>query len=157
MLDKQNLGYDMGAIEYLRKPVNWDQLIEIIEAIRPYKQNNHLLLLEKKSTFRDVLCNSLNRLGWQVTTVSTDADMNKGMKKIRPKIIIVAENKLKKMKQENPQQWLSASLGSQALGIPTIVLSSKPAGENHATNTGDNIFWTSNDVTEIESLVKDLS
>lgn len=156
MLDKQNLGYDMGAIEYLRKPVNWDQLIEIIEGIRPYKQNNHILLLDKKSTFRDVLSNSLNRLGWQVTTASTEADMTKIMKKIRPKIMVLAENKLKIIDHENPQQSLGESLHNKALGIPTIVFSSKSVTENYATNTGDNIFWANNDIAEIESLIMEL-
>jgi len=153
MLDEQHLGYDMGAIEYLRKPVDWDKLFQLIDEIRPCSQNKKILVLDNKSSFRDVLSNNLNKLGWQVISVDSEAKMNKAIEKNRPKIIILAENKLKQDHQIDPGQWLSKTMGSKAGSIPLIILTTGAAPE--ASNS--NIVWTLRDATEVEKIVKQLT
>ncbi len=71
MLDEQNLGLDMGAVDYLRKPINWDQLSNIIDNLKPSHSKGNIILVDNKSSQRDVLVNALNRLGWQVLCSST--------------------------------------------------------------------------------------
>jgi CheY-like chemotaxis protein len=124
----------------------------MIEDIRPYKQSRRLLLLDIKSTFRDVLGNSLNRLGWHVTTFSNAIDTIHAIETSRPNIIILAENKLKKTNEANPSQWVIDSLGSKAIGIPIIAMRPGALPENDDSNLA-NIFWAKPDVPDIEKIL----
>ncbi len=152
MLDVENLNYDMGTVEYLRKPVNWDKLIQIIEDIRPYKQNNRLLLLDNKSTFRDILANSLNRLGWHVTTVTTEIDAKRAIANSPPKIIIAAENKFAKTSQVNASQGIADSLDSKVGNIPIIAMRTGALPES-CDNKLANVYWAKPDVPDIQEIL----
>jgi hypothetical protein len=154
MLDEKNLGYDMGAIEYLRKPVDWDKLIKIIGDIRPCKANKQLLLLDKKSSFRDVLANSLNRLGWQVKTVDSERGLQKALEKSSPRIIIAAEHKLT-TGQADPEQWFANLQKTDSRHIPVIVLTAKPPAAEQSGS--DNFFRVQATTAEIENIITTLS
>ncbi|MGK0498875.1 MAG: signal transduction histidine kinase/DNA-binding response OmpR family regulator [Oceanicoccus sp.] len=67
MLDQQKLGLQMGAVEYLRKPIDWDRLSSAINKLNLDKIAGNIYVVDSKSTQRDVLVNDLNHRGWQVT------------------------------------------------------------------------------------------
>ncbi|WP_101757429.1 ATP-binding protein [Oceanicoccus sp. KOV_DT_Chl] len=67
MLDEQKLGLEMGAVDYLRKPIDWDKLAEVFAQLKPQQELKQLLLVDRKSIQRDILINTLNRNGWAVS------------------------------------------------------------------------------------------
>ncbi len=63
--DDQNLGYALGAAEYLTKPVDWDRLGSILGRLQPGHEQTALVVDDDPSA-RDIAGRALERAGWQV-------------------------------------------------------------------------------------------
>ncbi len=144
MLDEKNLGYDMGAIEYFHKPVNWDKLHSVIDKVTDFTQTKKLVLLDNKSTFRDVLVNALNRKGWQVSAINTEAELSKTLEREQAAIIIAAEGKINHPPPCNND-------------TPLIIISSATDQQQQKKQQQDNVYWVSADTSAIEDIVTRLS
>jgi len=64
--DKQ-LGYSLGASDYLIKPINRDQLAHVLEKYRTGEQLPHVLVVEDDSTTRQMMETMLTKSGWRVS------------------------------------------------------------------------------------------
>jgi len=64
--DKQ-LGYSLGASDYLIKPVNRDQLAHVLEKYRTGEQLPHVLVVEDDPTTRQMMETMLTKAGWRVS------------------------------------------------------------------------------------------
>jgi signal transduction histidine kinase len=66
MVDDQNLGYALGAAEYLLKPVQTKQLGAILDKYKPDITSNLILVVEDDSGIREMLCRQLKKQNWDV-------------------------------------------------------------------------------------------
>ena len=63
--DDQNLGYALGAAEYLTKPVDWDRLGAILARMQAEHERTALVVDDDLSA-RDIARRALERAGWRV-------------------------------------------------------------------------------------------
>nr|MDJ0570418.1 response regulator [Pleurocapsa sp. MO_192.B19] len=66
MVDDQNLGYALGAAEYLLKPINNQKLETIIGKFKPVSNSEPILVVEDDPGVREMLCRQLKMENWQV-------------------------------------------------------------------------------------------
>jgi DNA-binding response OmpR family regulator len=86
MVDDQNLGYALGAAEYLLKPVQAKQLGTVLDKYKPDLISNSILVVEDDSDTREMLCRQLKKQNWEVIEAENGsralmklADHNPGM------------------------------------------------------------------------------
>jgi PAS domain S-box-containing protein len=69
MVTDRDLGYALGASEYLLKPVSIDRLTAILEKHQSRKSSGPVLVVEDDPASREMLCTLLDRRGWDVVQV----------------------------------------------------------------------------------------
>jgi signal transduction histidine kinase/DNA-binding response OmpR family regulator len=67
IVENQDLGYALGAANYLTKPIQWQQLAEVLRQYGTPQSLSHIMVVEDDVASRDMLCRQLQREGWQVT------------------------------------------------------------------------------------------
>jgi signal transduction histidine kinase/DNA-binding response OmpR family regulator len=67
MTDDRELGYALGATEFLTKPVQRTQLVQLLERYASDDTVRHALVVDDKSENRELLRRALENEGWQVT------------------------------------------------------------------------------------------
>jgi CheY-like chemotaxis protein len=65
--DDQNLGYALGAAEYLTKPVDWDRLGGVLRKYQSAAPGS-VLVVDDETSARDLARRGLERAGWTVRT-----------------------------------------------------------------------------------------
>ena len=66
MTDERNLGFALGASEYLTKPIDRDQLAEVLRTYEGGDRSAPALVVDDESANRDILRKGLERAGWPV-------------------------------------------------------------------------------------------
>jgi hypothetical protein len=67
MTDDQNLGYTLGATEFLTKPVRRDQLVGLLDRYATGSAERHALVVDDKLENREVMRRVLENEGWRVS------------------------------------------------------------------------------------------
>ena len=67
IVDEKNLGYALGAADYLTKPVERERLVAILNRYRREPHQRPVLIVEDDAATRDMLRRNVEREGWQVT------------------------------------------------------------------------------------------
>ena len=67
MTDDRELGYALGATEFLTKPVQRTQLVQLLERYASDDTVRHALVVDDKPENRELLRRALENEGWQVT------------------------------------------------------------------------------------------
>jgi CheY-like chemotaxis protein len=68
MLNDYNMGYALGATEYLTKPIDRERLVTILKKFQPEQiAAAPVLVVEDDKATRDILSRTLERDGWSVT------------------------------------------------------------------------------------------
>jgi CheY-like chemotaxis protein len=67
MTDDRALGYALGATEFLTKPVQRTQLVQLLERYAPEDTERRALVVDDKLENREVLRRALEQEGWQVS------------------------------------------------------------------------------------------
>lgn len=66
MVNERNLGYALGASDYLLKPVSRDQLLLTLHRFRSGNQDNSILIVDDSAMNREILRRQVEREGWTV-------------------------------------------------------------------------------------------
>jgi signal transduction histidine kinase/DNA-binding response OmpR family regulator/HAMP domain-containing protein len=66
-VDDKNLGYPLGAVDYLIKPVDRDRLITLLAKYRRVTPSHRVLIVEDDGVTRELLCRLLENEGWTVS------------------------------------------------------------------------------------------
>ncbi|BAU64536.1 integral membrane sensor hybrid histidine kinase [Stanieria sp. NIES-3757] len=69
IVDNQNLGYALGAADYLLKPINRQQLISVMQKYSLNYSANSVLIVEDDEDTRIILTRQLSNEGWEVIAV----------------------------------------------------------------------------------------
>ena len=67
MTDDRQLGYALGATDFLTKPVDRSQLVQLLERYAVEGAEKHALVVDDKAENREVLRRALENEGWQVS------------------------------------------------------------------------------------------
>jgi len=65
VLDNKKQGFSLGALEYLKKPVEKDFLIKLLKKCRK-DSNQSVLLVDDESENRKMICKILKKEGWEI-------------------------------------------------------------------------------------------
>ena len=68
MVDAMNLGYTLGATDYLMKPIDRERLTAVLRKYGPLRDESPILVVEDDATTRELLCANLAKAGWAVQT-----------------------------------------------------------------------------------------
>jgi CheY-like chemotaxis protein len=75
MGDTQELGFALGAFDFLSKPLDRNQLLKALERIHlPASDETEILIVEDDRDTRELLQRTLEREGWKVYTASDGVD-----------------------------------------------------------------------------------
>lgn len=66
IVDDRNLGYTLGAADYMTKPIDREHLAEILNKYRCQHPPCPVLLIEDDTVTRQMMCKMLEREGWRV-------------------------------------------------------------------------------------------
>ena len=67
MIDDRTRGYSLGAVDYLMKPVDREQLHKTLSRYRKDGDSGTVLLVEDDLKNRDMMARTLEKAGWQVS------------------------------------------------------------------------------------------
>jgi len=65
VMDEKNLGFALGAADYLLKPIDWDRLISVLEKVRRPTSTPQVLIVEDDAQTREMLRVAVQKQGWQ--------------------------------------------------------------------------------------------
>ena len=86
--DDQNLGYALGAEEYLTKPVDWERLGSILARMRSAREGIALVVDDDESA-RDITRRALERAGWEVREAENGRTALEAMELDAPSLIVL--------------------------------------------------------------------
>jgi CheY-like chemotaxis protein len=67
VVDEKNLGFALGAADYLVKPIDWDRLIAVLEKSRRHRPGSEVLIVEDDPDTREMLRRAAEKQGFNVT------------------------------------------------------------------------------------------
>jgi len=89
IVDEKNLGFSLGAVDYLTKPIDWNQLHRILEKHRPAGAGAGVLMIEDNADTRDMTRRQLEKHGWNVTEAANGRVGLERLGQERPKLILL--------------------------------------------------------------------
>jgi len=66
VVDKEALGFSLGAVEYMVKPINWDHLFDLLGRLGIAPDRGDVLVVDDEPTTRDLVRRVLNTRGFSV-------------------------------------------------------------------------------------------
>ena len=89
MVDEQDLGYSLGATDYLTKPVEWDALSDILIKLEIEKGSKSILIVEDDEVTRDMLRKSLESNDYNVREAVNGKQALKKIEENKPGLILL--------------------------------------------------------------------
>jgi signal transduction histidine kinase/DNA-binding response OmpR family regulator len=86
--DDQSLGYALGAVDYLLKPIDCDRLLALLQ---PYRIDSSpfVLVVEDNQDNREMICRQLTKAGWDVLEAANGLQALELMQTKQPGIILL--------------------------------------------------------------------
>ena len=89
ILDSKNLGYTLGASDYLTKPIDRDRLVTILKKYRCDLPNFNVLLVEDDAETREILRHTLEKNGCSVTEAENGREALQHVADNQPALILL--------------------------------------------------------------------
>ena len=135
MADEPDIGYSLGATDYLTKPVDWGRLSEILKNHEIESGSQSILIVEDDETTRDMLKKSLENNEYKVRTAHNGKEGLEKVEQGKPGLIL-----LDLMMPEMDGFEFSEKLrqNKEWLDIPVVVITAKDlTKEDHARLSGN--------------------
>ena len=135
MANEPDIGYSLGATDYLTKPVDWGRLSEILKNHEIESGSQSILIVEDDETTREMLTKSLESNDYKVRTAHNGKEGLEKVKKGKPGLIL-----LDLMMPEMDGFEFSEKLrqNKEWLDIPVVVITAKDlTKEDHARLSGN--------------------
>ncbi len=89
MVEERNLGFSLGAADYLNKPIDRDQLYSTLSKYLPDVQGNQwIMLVEDDDVTRSLLSSLLHKAGWQVQSAENGKMALEQLDLLKPDLIL---------------------------------------------------------------------
>ena len=89
MTDDRELGYALGATEFLTKPVERGQLVQLLQRYAPAEAERRALVVDDLPANRDMLRRALQKEGWQVSEAGNGRQALERVADSRPSLILL--------------------------------------------------------------------
>ena len=89
IVDDKNLGYTLGAAEYMTKPIDRERLGAILSRYRCPVPPCPMLLIEDDDVTRGMMRTMLEREGWQVTEAANGREGLERVTESQPNVILL--------------------------------------------------------------------
>jgi signal transduction histidine kinase/CheY-like chemotaxis protein len=89
MTDDRELGYALGATEFLTKPVERGQLVQLLQRYAPAEAERQALVVDDLAANRDMLRRALEKEGWQVSEAGDGRVALERVADSRPSLILL--------------------------------------------------------------------
>jgi len=89
IVEDQNIGYMLGAVEHITKPIDRDRLVAILKKYQNKQSPSHVLVVEDHSETREMLRRRLEREGWAVTEAENGRTALAQVEHNRPALILL--------------------------------------------------------------------
>jgi PAS domain S-box-containing protein len=89
MVDEKNLGYALGASDYLTKPIERDRLITVLNKYRCDHPKCSVLLVEDDALTREMMRRILEKEGWQVAEAENGRVALEQVAQCHPELILL--------------------------------------------------------------------
>ncbi len=129
-VNDRNMGYLLGASEYLTKPIDRQRLRRVLKRYRPERPAAPVLVIEDDPATREVLCRMLKEEGW---TVSEAENGQAGIEAVaqEPPALIVLDLMMPEM--DGFEFTVQLRQNAAWRTIPVIVLTSKDLSAHERT------------------------
>src|SRR5262249_16188995 len=89
IVDDKNLGYALGATDYLTKPIDWDRLAPVLHKYRCVHPPCTVFVVEDDGDTRDMLRRLLTKEGWAVSEAENGRVALERMAASQPELILL--------------------------------------------------------------------
>ncbi len=89
MADEPDIGYSLGATDYLTKPVNWDELSNVLNKHKIESDSQTILIVEDDETTRDMLRKSLETNDFRVRSAVNGKEALLKVQESKPGLILL--------------------------------------------------------------------
>jgi signal transduction histidine kinase/DNA-binding response OmpR family regulator len=89
IVDHKNLGYALGAADYLTKPVDRQRLSRVLKKLVDHDGAGQVLVVEDDPATREMLRRTLEREGWSVVEAENGRDALERVAESRPSLVIL--------------------------------------------------------------------
>jgi signal transduction histidine kinase/DNA-binding response OmpR family regulator len=157
MLDEAELGKDMGATDYLRKPIDWEKLENLVEQLGHPNDRGQLILLDDQSSQRDRLRNALQKDGWHVQVYDSVPAVIPAIDQQQPSALIVAAAVFCNYEKYNFYQWLNEVSSKTSSLIPIIVIENNLDRQDIDATDSDHIYWLQREGFDVDEIINTLN
>lgn len=122
MMDNREMGYMLGATDYMLKPIDRNRLHEILNRYRCSQPPCPVLIVEDDATTRDMLRRSLEKDGWAVAEAANGREGLARLNENRPELILLDLM----MPEMDGFEFLTEMRRMPAwMGIPVVIITAK--------------------------------
>ncbi|HET6521869.1 MAG TPA: response regulator, partial [Geminicoccaceae bacterium] len=89
MLDDREMGFALGAADYLAKPIDRDALLRVLERCRAADGRAEVLVVDDDPDAREVLRRTLRKAGWQVGEAANGREALAYLARSRPGLVLL--------------------------------------------------------------------
>jgi len=134
ILDEKQLGFSLGATEYLIKPVDRNVLVETLKKYCSMGKDNTILIVEDDEVLRELEVRALEKAGWSLIEATNGKIALEQMMKQKPDIILLD---LMMPEMDGFEFIEKLKTNKEWLDIPIIVLTAKDlSAEDHRQLNG---------------------
>ncbi len=89
IVSDQNMGYALGASDYLTKPIDRDKLISTLRKYDCNKTFCRVLVVDDEAAIREIVQRTLEKEGWEISQASDGVEALKQVSSFKPEIILL--------------------------------------------------------------------
>jgi signal transduction histidine kinase/CheY-like chemotaxis protein len=89
MIDDRSRGYSLGAVDYLTKPVDREQLHKALSRYYRAGDDSAVLLVEDDIDTREIMARTLEKAGWAVSEAGNGQEALDVMASVQPRLILL--------------------------------------------------------------------
>jgi signal transduction histidine kinase/CheY-like chemotaxis protein len=88
ILSEQELGYALGAADFLTKPIDTEALVRLLQRYcKPDRA--HVLVVDDDAGTRDVLRRTLAKVGWRIGEAASGAECLDALQRLHPAVVLL--------------------------------------------------------------------
>jgi len=139
MTEAQEIGYSLGAAEYMTKPVSRTQLINVLRKYRTEKLRHTVMVLEDEQFGREMTVRMLKHVGWQVIEAGDGDTALELLQKHQPDLVL---SDLKMPDMDGFEFITHLRQHKTCSATPVVVVTAKPL-------TTEEELWLKNNVDAV--------
>jgi PAS domain S-box-containing protein len=122
MTEEKDIGYSLGAAEYLTKPITRSKLIKVLRKYRTDKAPSVVMIVEDEPATREMMVRMLHKAGWQIIEAENGEIALQRLQKHRPDLILLD---LMMPKMDGFEFIIQLRQRKEYSSIPVVVLTAK--------------------------------